>query len=80
MAATVFTVIIALAIYLVPLAVALIRKVPNTGSVAVINILLGWTLVGWVVALAMACRSIPQPVIISQQVQQVQLPPSPPLP
>jgi Superinfection immunity protein len=66
-------VIVLLGIYLIPLIVALIRSVPNTGSVAVINILLGWTLVGWAVALAMACRSHPQPVII----QQVQ-PPYPP--
>jgi hypothetical protein len=31
--------------------------VPNLGSVAVINTFLGWTFIGWVVALAMAARS-----------------------
>lgn len=45
------------AVYMVPTIVAVIRKVPNMGSVVVINLLLGWTLVGWVVALAMAVRS-----------------------
>ena len=35
------------------------RKVPNFGSIAVINLFLGWTLIGWVVALAMAFRSVP---------------------
>lgn len=45
--------------YFIPTIVALIRKVPNTGSVVVINFFLGWTLVGWVVALAMAARSRP---------------------
>ena len=35
------------------------RKVTNLGSIAVINVFLGWTLVGWVVALAMAVRSLP---------------------
>lgn len=45
------------AVYMVPTIVAAIRKVPNMGSVVVINVLLGWTLVGWVVALAMAVRS-----------------------
>jgi hypothetical protein len=29
------------------------------GSVVVINIFLGWTFIGWVVALAMAARSVP---------------------
>ena len=43
----------------VPLIVAVVRHVPNVGSVAVINIFLGWTLIGWVVALAMAVRSVP---------------------
>lgn len=40
--------------------VAIRRRVPNTGSIIVIDIFLGWTLVGWVVAMAMACRSIPR--------------------
>jgi hypothetical protein len=65
-------------IYIIPLIVALIRKVPNTGSVAVINILLGWTLVGWAVALAMACRSHPQPVVVNQQFQHPPYPYSQP--
>ena len=45
----------------VPWWVAVHRHVPNWGSVIVIDVLLGWTLVGWAVALAMACRSIPEP-------------------
>lgn len=51
--------LIGLALYLVPTLVAVLRKVPNVGSVAVINILLGWSVVGWVVAMAMAARSRP---------------------
>jgi len=47
--------------YWVPTIVAVARKAPNRGSVAVINGFLGWTFVGWVVALAMACRSVPEP-------------------
>jgi len=49
--------IIGIAAYWVPTIVAAVRKVPNLGSVIVINLFLGWTLVGWVVALAMAARS-----------------------
>lgn len=41
--------------YFVPSIVAVSRKMPNKGSTIVVNIFLGWTFVGWVVALAMAC-------------------------
>jgi Superinfection immunity protein len=43
--------------YMFPTFIACIRRVPNTGSVAIINIFLGWTFIGWVVALAMAASS-----------------------
>jgi len=45
--------------YWAPSIVARRRGVPNRGSVIVINLLLGWTLIGWAVALAMACREAP---------------------
>jgi hypothetical protein len=47
------------ALYFVPSIVGYVRKVPNIGSVVVINVFLGWSLIGWVVALAMAARSVP---------------------
>lgn len=53
----VFWFLVLAVLYLIPTLVAAGRKVPNIGSVAVVNILLGWTLIGWVVALAMAARS-----------------------
>lgn len=46
-----------LALYLLPLLIGLTRRVPDIGSVAAINVLLGWTLLGWAAALAMALRS-----------------------
>jgi len=46
-----------LAAYLFPALLAGVRGVPNAGSVTILNIFLGWTLLGWVVSLAMACRS-----------------------
>ena len=46
--------------YFVPWWVAIHRKAPNATSIIMINIFAGWLLVGWVVALAMACRDIPQ--------------------
>jgi hypothetical protein len=45
------------ALYFLPTIVAASRKVPNQGSVLVVNLFLGWTLLGWVIALAMAARS-----------------------
>ena len=49
--------IIFIGLYLVPTIVAAIRQVPNIGSVIVINVFLGWSVIGWVIALAMAARS-----------------------
>lgn len=50
-------IIVSIAAYFAPSIVALARHVPNTGSVIVIDLLAGWTVIGWIVALAMACRS-----------------------
>ena len=64
------------ALYLLPVLIGAARRVPDLGAVAVINVLLGWTLAGWAVALAMALRSArPGPPAV-QVVQN--LPPSPP--
>jgi len=41
--------------YMLPWAIAAIRDVPH-GAVFWVNLLLGWTLVGWVVALVMSLR------------------------
>jgi Superinfection immunity protein len=51
--------IVFLALYFGPAIVALSRDVPHKGSVVVVDVFLAWTVVGWVVALAMACRSVP---------------------
>lgn len=51
---------IAIGVYFAPTMIAFDRGVPSPWSVAVINTLLGWTLIGWAVALAMAVRD-PRP-------------------
>jgi Superinfection immunity protein len=43
-----------LSLYFIPMIVALRRRHPSSGGIAVINIVFGWTLIGWVVALAWA--------------------------
>ena len=54
------------ALYFLPTIIATSRKVTNTGSVFVINLLLGWSVIGWIVALAMAVKSkTPQVVVVT---------------
>jgi hypothetical protein len=43
--------------YMLPWAIAATRGKSNSGAIAVLNLLLGWSLVGWVVALVMACAA-----------------------
>lgn len=45
-------------LYWAPTFAAFARRVPNKVSVAVVNCFLGWTLIGWVVAAAMAARDV----------------------
>lgn len=41
-------------LYFVPTAVAQYRKASNTTTVFLVNLLLGWTAIGWIVALILA--------------------------
>lgn len=59
------------ALYLIPVMVGVARHVPDLGSIAVINILLGWTFAGWVLALALAMRSVRPAGPVVQLVQNV---------
>ena len=63
-----FVVLIGLfALYLLPGIVAHKRRHPNETAILVLNLLLGWTLLGWVGALVWACTNqspivrMPQP-------------------
>ena len=60
-----------LTLYMLPALIGWLRHVPDIGSVAVINVLLGWTLVGWVLALAMALRTVTPGGPLVQVVQNV---------
>jgi hypothetical protein len=44
-----------LGIYFAPTLLAMNRELSNTVSILVLNLFLGWTLIGWVIALALAC-------------------------
>lgn len=54
--------IIAIAGYWVPTVVVLLRRAPNRWQVIVVNVFLGWTVIGWIVALVMAVKPKPPPV------------------
>lgn len=59
------TFLVAPALYMLPTYEGWIRKQPNLTAIALVNILLGWTLVGWVVALVWGVRK-PEAVIAHQ--------------
>ena len=50
-------ILLLVSLYCIPTGIAMLRRIRNTGSVAVLNLFLGWTVIGFVVALAMAVRS-----------------------
>ena len=52
--------IIGIVLYFLPAIVAAVRRA-HIGPVIVVNLLLGWTFLGWVVALAMACGKSERP-------------------
>ena len=46
-------------VYLLPIQVAYLRQHRHLGSIVVITVLLGWTFIGWTVALAWAFSDSP---------------------
>jgi hypothetical protein len=43
--------------YMLPWAVAVSRGKSNQAAIGIVNFFLGWTFIGWVIALVMACQS-----------------------
>jgi hypothetical protein len=55
--------IVILGLYFTPTIVASFRHLHHTGSVVVINVFLGWRIIGWwIVSLAMAVWTRPEPL------------------
>ncbi|TCT87612.1 superinfection immunity protein [Pseudomonas sp. LP_4_YM] len=52
---------IAVIIYFLPSFNASSRKHPNTSSIVLLNLFLGWTLIGWVASLVWSASSIAKP-------------------
>jgi hypothetical protein len=62
--------------YMLPWAIAATRGKSNAGAIGWINLFLGWTFVGWIIALVMACGSHQ----VAGFVSHVQVTPSGPTP
>jgi hypothetical protein len=55
--------------YFLPWAIAATRRKSNSLSIMLINLLLGWTFIGWVIALVMACaphQVAARPLVVAQ--------------
>lgn len=59
------------AIYFLPNWIASGRNHPNKNSIFVLNLILGWTLVGWVVALVWAFTKLDHPALIAAEDSQL---------
>ena len=57
---------IASGLYMLPWAIAALRDVRHWG-VFWVNLLLGWTIIGWVIALVMALRSQDRVVVVTSE-------------
>jgi hypothetical protein len=69
---------VSIVLYVLPTVIGWHRGVPDLGVVAVVNLLLGWTLAGWLVALVMALRTASTGAPAVQIVQN--MPPAAPPP
>jgi hypothetical protein len=52
---------ILISLYLIPTFIALLRHHHNVSGVFLVNLLVGWTGLGWIAALVMACLPGPKP-------------------
>src|SRR4051812_36607559 len=67
-------------LYLLPSLVAAVRGAPDLGSIVAVNVLLGWSLIGWVLALALALRDRPDRAVVGASVSPAGWYPDPELP
>lgn len=55
--ATLIAIAVMAFIYVTPMIIASNRKHMNTGSIIVVNLFLGWSVIGWIAALAWSLSS-----------------------
>lgn len=59
-----FWIIFTICLYLLPTGVAILRVHRNVGAIIALNVSLGWTLPGWVIALVWSFTNPPQIVVM----------------
>jgi len=57
-ALSIFIMLASVFLYFLPYLIAAKRNHHNKGSIFVIDLFCGWTGIGWIVALAMACSAV----------------------
>jgi Na+/H+-dicarboxylate symporter len=57
--------------YWLPTIIAIVRHTPSALGVAALNFFLGWTVIGWFLALVWALAANPQQVIVIENGQVV---------
>jgi len=60
----------AIALYFVPTIIAFVRNKSNKVPILVLNLFLGWSLIGWVVSLVWALSQDQKPMIVQQTFHQ----------
>lgn len=55
--------VMAAVIYLLPTIIAIRRNSPHTAAAVIVNLIFGFTVVGWIVALILASKQ-PQPIVV----------------
>jgi Superinfection immunity protein len=71
-----FFMTIGMVMYFLPTIVAVVQHRNNIPAIALINFFLGWSFVGWIVALVMALTKDAQPVQVVHVAQQMTYPPA----
>ena len=51
--------ILGCAVYVVPMVIAAVRRHHQTAPILVLNVLFGWTVIGWIVAMVWSLGAIP---------------------
>ena len=62
-------------LYFTPAVIASVRSHHQSGAILMLNVLLGWTVLGWIAAMVWSCTAVQQPMRRSTE-RRYWLPPS----
>lgn len=73
----IFLVVGGIGIYFLPAIVATFRNHHQANAIAILNLFLGWTLLGWVIALVWSATAIPKQTVVQSTVTDTPTTPNP---